>query len=55
MNGAVLGANCWLARLSDSRDAWLGGLTWGNKWLNLVGEYGEVDAGYAFNPFALGI
>lgn len=33
--------------LSDSDTAWLAGLKWGNNFVNLKGEYGEVDAGYA--------
>ena len=39
--------------LSDSDAAWMAGLKWGNKWLQLTGEYGEVDAGYAYSiPFS---
>jgi len=39
--------------LDDSDTAWMAGLKWGNKWLQLVGEYGEVDAGYALSiPWA---
>lgn len=36
--------------LSNSDAAWLAGLTWQNSWLELTGEYGQVDAGYAFAP-----
>ncbi len=35
------------APLSDSDKAWLGGLKWGNNFVNITGEYGQVDAGYA--------
>jgi len=35
--------------LSDSDTAWLAGARWSNKWLGITGEYGQVDAGYAFN------
>lgn len=39
--------------LDDSDTAWMAGLKWGNKWIELCGEYGEVDAGYALSiPFA---
>jgi len=34
--------------LDDSDAAWLAGLKWGNNFVNITGEYGEVDAGYAF-------
>lgn len=37
------------APLSDSDTAWLAGLRWGNSFVNLTGEYGQVDAGYAFS------
>jgi hypothetical protein len=37
----------------DENNAWLAGLTWKSNWLELTGEYGEVEAGYAFAP-ALG-
>ena len=33
--------------LDDSDSAFLAGLKWGNNFVNLTGEYGEVDAGYA--------
>jgi hypothetical protein len=39
--------------IDESNEAWLAGLTWKNSWLELTGEYGQVDAGYAFAP-ALG-
>ncbi len=39
------------APLSDSDNAWLAGLKWGsnNNFVNITGEYGQVDAGYAFS------
>jgi hypothetical protein len=36
--------------IDNSNEAWLAGLTWKSTWLELAGEYGEVDAGYAFAP-----
>jgi hypothetical protein len=33
--------------LSDSDNAWLGGLKWSNPSVSICGEYGQVDAGYA--------
>jgi hypothetical protein len=36
--------------IDNSNEAWLAGLTWKNAWLELTGEYGRVDAGYAFAP-----
>jgi hypothetical protein len=35
--------------LDDADTAWLAGLKWGNSFVNLKGEYGQVDAGYAFS------
>jgi hypothetical protein len=35
--------------LDDSDNAWLAGLKWGNNFVNITGEYGQVDAGYAFS------
>jgi len=35
--------------LGDSDAAWLAGLKWGNNFVNITGEYGQVDAGYAFS------
>jgi len=34
--------------LDDSDTAWLAGLKWNSNFVNVTGEYGEVDAGYAF-------
>jgi len=34
--------------LDDSDAAWLAGVKWSSDFVNLTGEYGEVDAGYAF-------
>jgi len=37
--------------LSDAQnDAWLAGLTWKSKWVDVTGEYGRVGIGYAFSP-----
>jgi len=36
--------------LEDSDTAWLAGVRWNSKWLGITGEYGQIDAGYAFNP-----
>jgi hypothetical protein len=47
LNGdGVEGAN--EVPLSDADNAWLAGLKWGNNFVNITGEYGQVDAGYAF-------
>ena len=36
--------------LSTAGDAaWLAGLRWSNSWLKLVGEYGQIDPGYALS------
>jgi len=40
--------------LSESNTAWLAGLRWNSKWVNLTGEYGQVDAGYAFSGTGTG-
>jgi hypothetical protein len=34
--------------LADSDTAWLAGLKWKSGFVNITGEYGQVDAGYAF-------
>ncbi len=36
------------APLDDSDTAWLAGLKWSSNFVNITGEYGQVDAGYAF-------
>jgi hypothetical protein len=36
------------------RNAWLGGVKWANKWIDLAGEYGQLDPGYAFSPHGAG-
>ena len=36
------------APLDDSDTAWLAGVKWNSDFVNITGEYGEVDAGYAF-------
>lgn len=35
-------------KLSESDKAWVAGLKWDGDWLQLVAEYGQIDAGYAF-------
>jgi len=36
------------APLDDSNTAFLAGVKWNSDFVNITGEYGEVDAGYAF-------
>ena len=37
------------AALDDSDTAWMAGLRWSNSSVVVTGEYGEIDAGYAFS------
>jgi hypothetical protein len=45
---SVLATGPGILKLDESDTAWLAGVKWANHWVGLQGEYGRVDAGYAF-------